>query len=403
MYHACVVDLTLEIAAVTLTVLACGWAWVTVAAEIPLPHWPLRMWDFPRLQALMLAAVTLVLYLPVAAAHEGLSWWEWIVPVAMALVILRQTRWVWPYTAWSKEDVTMSDAKPGADDALSIIISNVLQSNEQYQQWRDVLGDMDVDIIACAETDQRWIDEIDQALGESHPHKLLEPRDNMYGMAIWSRLELVDTKVEHVVQDDIPSMHGAVVLRNGKRVHFHCLHPRPPAPQENDSSAPRDAELIIVARRIAKRRKKQGDRSTVVMGDLNDVAWSRTTRLFQEVSGLLDPRRGRGLYNSFHAQHLWCRFPLDHVFISPDFRLIEMQRLGDVGSDHYPMLVRIALDPEAEAHQQGPTADRDDLEDAQDKVDEQAKREANGDEEGHVTANEEAGESDVADEIKDEK
>ena len=75
------------------------------------------------------------------------------------------------------------------------------------------------------------------------------------------------------------------------------------------------------------------------MGDLNDVAWSRTTRLFQRISGLLDPRVGRRYVNTFHADYPLLRWSLDHVFHSTDFALVAMQRLPHIGSDHFPIYV----------------------------------------------------------------
>ena len=81
-------------------------------------------------------------------------------------------------------------------------------------------------------------------------------------------------------------------------------------------------------------------------GDFNDVAWSYTTDLFRDLSGLLDPRRGRGLYATFPADYPLLRWPLDHVFHSEALALVEMRRLGDVGSDHFPILVELAAVPE---------------------------------------------------------
>ena len=88
------------------------------------------------------------------------------------------------------------------------------------------------------------------------------------------------------------------------------------------------------------------DGPVIVGGDLNDVAWSRTTRLFLRISDLLDPRRGRGFFNSFHAHHAFMRFPLDHVFHSQHFGLLELRRLGNVGSDHFPFLIELQYEPE---------------------------------------------------------
>lgn len=106
----------------------------------------------------------------------------------------------------------------------------------------------------------------------------------------------------------------------------------------------------------------------IVGGDFNDVAWSHTTRLFRRIGGFLDPRIGRGLFNSFDATHPFMRYPLDHVFASRQFRLIELRRLPDIGSDHFPMLVTLDFDSSAVVQQEEPEADADDAEEADEAI-----------------------------------
>jgi endonuclease/exonuclease/phosphatase (EEP) superfamily protein YafD len=99
---------------------------------------------------------------------------------------------------------------------------------------------------------------------------------------------------------------------------------------------------------VAKELQGQ-DRPSLVVGDLNDVAWSRTNGLFQKLSGLLDPRVGRGFYSTFNANWPFVRFPLDHAFLSRHFRVAAFEVLPHVGSDHFPVFVRLVLSPPAES------------------------------------------------------
>ena len=115
------------------------------------------------------------------------------------------------------------------------------------------------------------------------------------------------------------------------------------------------AELVMVARSVA-----ETDQPVIVTGDLNDVAWSETTRLFRKISGLLDPRVGRGMFNTFHADY-WCvRWPLDHLFHSGHFTLRRMRRLTSIGSDHFPILAELVYEPRRDHEQAGLDDDADD-------------------------------------------
>jgi endonuclease/exonuclease/phosphatase (EEP) superfamily protein YafD len=157
-------------------------------------------------------------------------------------------------------------------------------------------------------------------------------------MLLYSRLPLKKVETRFLVRPEIPSMRAVVQLRSGYEIVLYALHPRPPLP--NRPTYGRDAELVLVGREIDRERKP-----TIVIGDLNDVAWSYTTTLFQRVSHTVDPRVGRGMFNTFHASHPLARYPLDHVFHTREFTLVELRRLRHTGSDHFPILVELAYTP----------------------------------------------------------
>jgi endonuclease/exonuclease/phosphatase (EEP) superfamily protein YafD len=199
------------------------------------------------------------------------------------------------------------------------------------------------------------------ALGARYPYCVRNPLENTYGLHLFSRLELRDVRVRNLVTPDIPSVAARVRLRSGKELRLYGVHPEPP--QVGNDVDERDAELLLLAREVAG-----SPHDVIVCGDLNDVAWSHTTRLFQRISGLLDPRVGRGLYPTFHADHWFARWPLDHIFHGAAFRLDRLEVLGHVGSDHFPVHVRLVYDPAAVREHDVPDADASDHEEASEKI-----------------------------------
>lgn len=187
------------------------------------------------------------------------------------------------------------------------------------------------------------------------PYSVKCPLDNLYGMHVYSRLPFSEEKISYLVEKDVPSIHLSLELRTGDKVHMHFVHPAPPSPTENTESTERDAELIIIARSIA-----ETDQPVIVTGDLNDVAWSATTRLFRKISGLLDPRVGRGMFNTFHVDYPFLRWPLDHLFHSSHFKVKNIQRLPPIGSDHFSLFTMLVYDPDGRISQEGLKANGND-------------------------------------------
>jgi endonuclease/exonuclease/phosphatase (EEP) superfamily protein YafD len=59
--------------------------------------------------------------------------------------------------------------------------------------------------------------------------------------------------------------------------------------------------------------------------------------------GLLDPRRGRGFYNTYPARLPGLRYPLDYIFNTPHFQVRKMRVLPDFHSDHLPLVAVLHL------------------------------------------------------------
>ena len=297
-------------------------------------QWYIRALDFPRLQFAVASLIWLIVWS--LGTHSGSTLLTFCA-IALLATLAYQLFWIFPNT--QMHGVEIERYLPERQQALAnirLLSSNVLMDNRNAPALLSLVHKHQPDVLVVLESDQWWQTQLDTL--DDYPHRLACPMDNLYGMHIYSKYELTDPQINFLVEDDKPSMTAKLKLDEQHSVEFHVMHPAPPAPGENDESIERDVELLLVAKRVAGIRHP-----VIVAGDLNDVAWSATTRLFREISGLKDPRTGRGMFNTFNARHWFIRWPLDHVFVSSHFKLVKLLRLPDIGSDHFPLLVELAL------------------------------------------------------------
>lgn len=305
--------------------------WLSFWSLIPRGEWWFRGADFPRLQIL---ALGLFSFFAMLFAIPKWTLTTELLFVGLVAAIAYQLKMVLPYTPiWKKQVQKVKPEQINENQQISLLVANVLTPNDKYHLLLEHIDTLKPDVVLTLESDSSWQNALVH-IEQDYPYRVPVPLDNLYGMHLYSRLPLHDTEVKFILSDEIPSIHASVTLRSGIQVQLYCLHPKPPSPTEAKDSTLRDAELLIIGDRI-----KDLDESCIVMGDLNDVAWSRTTRLFQRISGLLDPRVGRYFMNTFHADYRLLRWSLDHIFHSTDFGLVEMKRLPHIGSDHFPIYV----------------------------------------------------------------
>jgi endonuclease/exonuclease/phosphatase (EEP) superfamily protein YafD len=321
-------------------------------------YWWIRICDFPKLQMLFLMFASLVCFC-ITMDREGFA--EGFYLSVLCATILFQAHKIRPYTVFHKLQ-SLEAEKKAKENQISLLYTNVLMTNRNSADSLKEMLRFDPDIILAVEADHWWQEKL-HSLEEKYPYTAQLPLENTYGMLLYSKLPVEKAKFQFLTDNEIPSLNPLITLPSGVKINCFFIHPKPPIPKESKTSEQRDAELILVAKMV-----KSSKFPVIVAGDLNDVGWSRTSVLFQKISGLLDPRVGRGLFATYNAKYPIFRWPLDHVFHSNDFRVIKLKKLDFTGSDHLPLYVKLSYEPEGKSEQERLEAKEKDIKEANKKL-----------------------------------
>ncbi|MBT8319848.1 MAG: endonuclease/exonuclease/phosphatase family protein [Gramella sp.] len=301
-----------------------------------LPYWYSKLLDFPRVQYLILGIIFLIIFLIMTRK------WNWpasLLALGLVSAILIQSIKIFPY--WFGEK-TVPDAAQNypEENAVSVLLANVLIENKKAGKFLEVAKDTDADIMIVMEVNDWWLDAL-ETLKDDYEFVVEQPNDEAYGMAIYSRLAFKNVQKKYIKHKNVPSYHINVELESGKEFMLHAVHPVAPMPSDKypDNVGDAEIELVRVGEMVAAESLP-----AMVAGDFNDVSWSNTSRLFEEDGELNNVRLGRGLFNTFDANSSFLRWPLDHYFVSKEFQLVEIKLLDKIGSDHFPIYAKFVID-----------------------------------------------------------
>lgn len=292
----------------------------------------IRILDFPRAQIASLCIISLGLFGWVFDFKDNVVL---MIMVLVAAALAYQFSQIIQFTFLYPVQAKRSRIAPG-ENSFSIIQFNVRMENRDVDRFMKTVKKYDPDIVSINEPDVWWEEQIAE-LDSIYPYSIKKPLPNTYGMMLYSKFPFTKKEINFLVEEDVPSFFATIQLPSGKEFDLYCLHPKPPTP--GTETFERDTELIIVGNNIRKLK-----RPSVVVGDLNDVAWSYTSKRFQKFAEVLDPRQGRGLFNTYNVFVPLFRYPLDHFFYTRHFGLLRLRKLRAIGSDHFPMLIQLNLE-----------------------------------------------------------
>jgi endonuclease/exonuclease/phosphatase (EEP) superfamily protein YafD len=308
-----------------------------------------------RLLLLATAAVALVNVFPLGArlhwvleltTHFRLQYAALTVALLAVLVLRRQ---------WAASSVLVAvgalsvapllpylPASPAPQRASAAAPLKVLSVNVSFWQFSAprllaIVRDEDPDILLVQELTPhaaRVLAELDTAF----PHHRKFPADGPYGIGLWSRVPLESG--ETFALGRVPAIEARL---RGPTGTFTVIGVHLRAPTTPRRAAARNQELRALAERSAAIAEP-----LIVAGDFNVTPYSPYFGDWLEASGLTDSRRGRTLSVSWPTTLPLLGIPIDHVAVSDGFTILSHRRLPNFESDHYGIVVEVAMKPPLE-------------------------------------------------------
>ncbi|WP_042722091.1 endonuclease/exonuclease/phosphatase family protein [Flavobacterium sp. B17] len=313
---------------------------LTILPKIQHSHWIFRVPEFGKIQITFFILFTMLLGFIVADKSQYFWYYQGLLFVMLvhhSVILVKYTR-LYPIKKYTQ--------KYQSSEKLHFISANVYQFNKEYNRFIQLIEKHRPEMFLTMESNGDWEKAL-RPLEKDYPYQHKVTLENTYGMHFYSKIEIENSQTHYFVADDIPSIEAHLKTKDGFSFVFFGVHPPPPSPTEEETSKERDGDLLSTAKRVIEIKKP-----VIVVGDFNNVAWSKSSILFRKTSHLIDPRIGRSFVSTFHAKYRLWRFPIDLMFHSEEIFIEDLKTLENFGSDHLPVYCEFFIDHKQDEKQE---------------------------------------------------
>ena len=217
------------------------------------------------------------------------------------------------------------------NDRVHLLFANVDVANHDHRAVASYLARTNADLVGITELSPAWLAGLTPTLVR-YPYRVTAVRDDAYGIGLFSRRPLVG-RVVHLPADGPPTIVASFRVA-GRPVTVVVTHPHTPFGPHAGGLHQQQLRALAAARLRWHER-------ALVCGDLNTPPWSGPLRQLMRHAHLSDSHRGYGFESSWPSWAWPLRVPIDNCLVSPGLAIVSRSRGPDVGSDHFPLDVRL--------------------------------------------------------------
>lgn len=272
-------------------------------------------------------------WLPVQWAVDLACHWQWL---ALSLLMLACSLQFWTNRNWRHllwfmalplPWLTAMPQLPMASTpqpSLTLVSANLHLDNTDAAPLLAWLNQSQPDLVLLLELSPEYAEQLKHAT--EYRYQLLQPQYNPFGIGLLSRYPL--RQVEPLIDANGILHLRAQVDWPQQAFQITGLHPMPPIRAKDHQ----------VRNQLLQQVSQASTLPAIMFGDFNASPWS---------SALITPRQA-GFRRATSLESTWpsrglgpLGLALDQLLASPDWQLVESRRGPDLGSDHWPIWVRL--------------------------------------------------------------